>query len=146
MIASNGAFAGDRREPVAESKVDAVGHAELGGVRRATARASLADVDRDEPRRVVLVTPRRSPGSPSRSRRRRTRGDSSWLGQRQELDDHELRLGPRDQHGGRDREGQRVELLAADEVGHRRTLGAAADQLAKAARARPRATSSSKWV
>ncbi len=32
MIASNGPHAGDRLEQVAQSKVDAIGHAELGGV------------------------------------------------------------------------------------------------------------------
>ncbi len=54
-------------------------------------------------------------------------------GQLEELDDHELRLGPGDEDGRRDLQGQRVELLAADEVGHGRPLGAAADQVAKGA-------------
>ena len=61
------------------------------------------------------------------------RGDSSSLVDVEELDDHELRLGPGDQDGGRDLEGQGVELLPPDQVGDGRALGAAADQVAKPA-------------
>ncbi len=64
----------------------------------------------------------------------------------QVLDDDEFRFRTRDQHGRRDREGQRIKLLAADEIGDRRTLGPAANQLAKRGSRAIALTSSSKCV
>ena len=104
---------------------------------RATARACFADVDRHEPGPGLAV--RRGDRQAARAGADVHGADRlEGLGQCQEFDDDEFRLGAGDQHGRRDLERQGVELLAADEVGHRRALGPAADQVAEpAARAAP---------
>ena len=100
------------------------------GVRAGHCQGLGRDVDGDERGRGMLVG-----AGDGQAARSRADIDGPRLidgpGQIEELDDHELRLGPGDEDGGRDLQGQRVELLAADQVGHGRPLGAAAHQVAK---------------
>ena len=49
----------------------------------------------------------------------------------QVFDDHEFRFRTGNHYGRRDHEGERIKLLAPDEIGDRRALGAPANQLAK---------------
>ena len=91
-------------------------------LRRATARAS-SEISMATKRAAGLVVRRRD------GQTTRAGADIDGAGRRQVagvlqvFDDDEFRFGTGDQHGRRDREGQRIKLLAADEIGHGRSLG-----------------------
>ena len=74
------------------------------------------------------------------------RGDCEVAGLLQVFDDHEFRFRTGNQHGRRDREGERIKLLASDEIGHRRTRLQRRRTSSRNAVREAWLTSSSKWV
>ena len=70
MIASNALFRAERLETIAQSKVDAVGHAEFCRIRLRDGQALARRCRSRRNAPAAAGAPRRSPGSPSRFRRR----------------------------------------------------------------------------
>ncbi len=122
-------LAGGRLQQVPQAEVDAIRHAVPHRVLAGQRQRGRGTIRRHETGRRMLVcagdgqAPRACShvGGPRLFHR---------PGQLEELDDHELGLGTRDEDGGRDFQGQRIEFLAPHEVRHGCSPGAAAHQLA----------------
>jgi hypothetical protein len=124
------AFPRERLEPFAQSKIDPVRDANLGGISPGDCECILGNIDGNKASSGLAV--RRSDRQTTRSRPHIDgTGRCEVAGLLQVFDHYKFRFRTGNQHGRRDCESERIKLFAPDEIGDRRALGAPANQLAK---------------